>query len=80
MANQAQNQLTLACAGLVRAAPAEWDRFMGAFTVFSQEQFVNLMQSTLEELPRSQGRAQMASQLHGIMAECISSAAKLEHK
>jgi len=68
----------LASAALYRSAPKEWERFMGAFARFTNEQYVNLMQSTLEELPRQQGRAQCAAQMHTIMADCLQSAVKLE--
>jgi len=74
------DELVLTAAAVARYAPTEWSRFVGAFTSYSQEQVVNLMQSTLEELPRSQGRAQIAAQLQGIMAECLQMANKLEPK
>lgn len=74
------DELTLACARLARYAPTEWDRFVGAFTIYAQEHVVHLTQSPLEELPRSQGRAQVAVQLQGIMAECLQLANKLETK
>ena len=74
------DELTLAAASVARMAPREWERFVGAFTVYAQEHVVNLTQSPLEELPRSQGRAQIAVQLQGIMAECLQMANKLEPK
>lgn len=78
MARNPRDELIMAAAAVARSNPTEWERFVGAFTRYSQENVVNLMQSTLEELPRSQGRAQIAAQLQGIMAECLQMAAKLE--
>jgi len=78
MASSPQNELILASAALARFAPKEWERFVGAFAVYATEQTLHLMQSTLEELPRAQGRAQVATQLHGLMADCLKKAGQLE--
>lgn len=75
-----EEELTLAAARLARSAPENWERFLGAFSSYSSQQITNCVQSSLEELPRSQGRAQITARLYGIMADCLASADKIEGK
>lgn len=75
-----EQTLILAAARLARTAPESWKQFLGALSDFSSQQITLCIQSSLEELPRSQGRAQATARLYGIMAECLASADKLEGK
>lgn len=75
-----ETDLTLAAARLARNAPESWERFLGAFQAYSSQQITNCVQSPLEDLPRAQGRAQATARLYGLLAECLSSADKIEGK
>jgi hypothetical protein len=75
-----ENDLILAAAKLARGAPESWKQFLGALSGFSSQQISNCVQSPLEELPRAQGRAQATARLYGLLAECLSSADKIEGK
>lgn len=76
----ADNDLTIAAARLARNAPELWNQFLGAFQAYSSQSIQNCIQSPLEELPRAQGRAQATARLYGLMAECLTSADKIESK
>lgn len=76
----AKDNLTIAAAHLARMAPTDWERFMGAFSSYSTEQTTNCVQSSLEELPRNQGRAQSAAHLHDILANCLQNAGKVAER
>lgn len=75
-----ENDLTMAAARLARTAPESWKQLLGALQAYSSQQIQNCIQSPLEELPRAQGRAQATARLYGLMAECLSSADKIEGK
>ncbi len=72
------SDLAVRAAYLARMAPREWNDFLGAFAAYSKEQTTNCIQSALEELPRAQGRAQIAALLHETFADCIKIADKKE--
>lgn len=78
--SKATDDLTLRAAHLARTAPESWQRFLEAFSIYTNEQTTNCIGSSLEELPRSQGRAQIAAQLHALLANCLQSADKIERK
>lgn len=70
--------LTMAAARLARSAPSEWNKFLEAFRDHSAAATQNCIKSTLEELPRNQGRAQTAAHHLELFTNCIASADKLE--
>lgn len=75
-----ESDLTLAAARIARSSPDAWDRFVAAVQAYSSQQIQNCIQSPLETLPVAQGRAQATARLYGLLAECISSADKIEGK
>jgi hypothetical protein len=75
-----EEDLILSAARLARVAPENWKQFLGALSSYSSQQITNCVQSSLEELPRSQGRAQATARLYGILADCLASADKIEGK
>ena len=60
--------------------PDAWDRFIAAVQAYSSQQITNCIQSPLDVLPVTQGRAQATARLYGLLAECIASADKIEGK
>lgn len=75
-----EHDLIKEAARLARSAPGNWDRFLGALQAYSTKTTQHCIQSPLEELPRAQGRAQATARLHELLADCISSADKIEGK
>jgi len=71
-------ELILRGAELARSAPRSWNEFLGALSVFTEHQKNNCIQSPLDQLPVAQGRAQLAAHLLDLLANCISSADKIE--
>lgn len=76
----ADRDLILAAARLARSTPDGWKQFLGAFRAYADQHRDNCIQSPLTTLPVAQGRAQLAAQLNGLFAECLTSADKLEGK
>ena len=74
----AEDQLTMRAAELARSSPENWMRFLESFEQCAARAYEKCVQSTLEELPRSQGRAQAAAHIHGLFRDCLASAAKIE--
>ena len=75
-----ETDLTLAAARIARSSPDAWDRFLAAVQAYSSQQITHCIQSPLEQLPVAQGRAQATARLYGLLAECVSSADKIEGK
>jgi hypothetical protein len=67
-------------AALARSNPQQWSAFVQAFHAYTTQNFTNLIQSTLEELPRNQGRAQIAALLLDTLANCNEREAKLHER
>lgn len=76
----ADRDLILKAAVLARSSPKSWSEFLGALSNFADQQKDNCIQSPLEHLPVAQGRAQLAAHLHKLLADCLSSADKIEGK
>lgn len=76
----ADRDLILAAARLARSAPEGWQQFLGAFQSYANQQRDNCVQSPLDLLPVTQGRAQCAAHLQGLFAECLSKADQIEGK
>lgn len=72
--------LILKAAELARSAPRAWTEFLGALSRYSDQQKDNCIQSPLDQLPVTQGRAQLAAHLYGLLATCTQSADKIEGK
>lgn len=75
-----ESDLTIRAAMLARSAPENWKEFLGALANYTNQQSQNCIQSPLETLPVAQGRAQNAAHVYGLLANCLSSADKLEGK
>ena len=75
-----ESDLAMKAAMLARNAPDSWKQFLGALQDYSSQQIQNCIQSPLELLPVTQGRAQATARLYGILAECLTSADKIEGK
>lgn len=76
----AESELIVAAARLARNSPAAWDSFLAAVQTYSSQQITHCIQSPLDQLPVSQGRAQATARIYGILTDCLSSADKLEGK
>jgi hypothetical protein len=75
-----ENDLILAAARLARTAPENWRLFSEVFSAYTSNQISNCVKSSLEELPRAQGRAQAVAHLYGLLSDCLASADKIEGK
>lgn len=53
---------------------------MKALSDYSTTQRENLVSSTLEQLVRAQGRAQIAREIHDLFATCIQKAEQIEKR
>jgi hypothetical protein len=76
----ADRDLILAAARLARSSPESWKQFLGAFRAYADQHRDNCIQSPLVTLPVAQGRAQLAANVYGILADCLASADKIEGK
>lgn len=65
---------------LMNAAPREWEMFLGAVSAMNTETTTHCIQSTIDELPRAQGRAQMSALLLSTLANCRLIVEKSERK
>lgn len=72
--------LVLAADALRRANTEGFHKFVEAFRVYTNAQRDNCIQSPLEHLPVTQGRAQSCAQLLRLFEECHTRAGKLEKK
>lgn len=75
-----ERELILAAARLARSAPEGWKQFLGAFQNYTNIQRDNCVQSPLDVLPVTQGRAQCSAHLLGLFADCLSKADAIEEK
>ena len=73
-------ELILRAAELARSAPRAYQEFLGALSNFTDQVKNDCIQSPLETLPVTQGRAQLAARLQGLVANCLASAGKFEGK
>lgn len=74
----AQQSLILRAAELARHAPSQWNDFLGALRDYTTDQTTILVKSAPEELPRQQGRAQVAVHLTETLANCLTLADKIK--
>lgn len=75
-----EDEFVLAAARVARTAPESWMKLLDAVSKYASLQATNCIQSPLEELPRAQGRAQMAAKIRDLMVDCLASADKIESK
>ena len=73
-------KLTIAAARVARMAPNQWNEFLMAMSGYSNQQIQNCIQSSLEQLPIAQGRAQATARVTGLLVECLKSADKIEDR
>jgi hypothetical protein len=66
--------LTVPAARLALAAPREWEEFLKAFAAASAERANQLVNSSLEEMPRAQGRAQQCNLHLATLTNCVKDA------
>jgi len=62
---------------LALAAPAEWAEFKTAFTKYANSKLKQLAESSLEELQRSQGRAQQCNTLALLFEDAVNAANRI---
>lgn len=74
------DKLTLATAELSRAAPSCWKEFLAAFEAHAEARKSDLLRSSLEELQRAQGRAQLASSLFDLFSNAVKDAARIAER
>lgn len=72
--------LSIPAAALARRAPEEWRAFLTAFKQYADAQRENLVRSSLDELQRSQGRAQNCSQLYTLLEDAVQAADRIAEK
>jgi hypothetical protein len=74
MSLAADKDLTTPAARLALAAPREWDEFMKGVMAHADTRRHELVNASLEEMPRAQGRAQEAALLAGFFRDAIAAA------
>jgi hypothetical protein len=72
--------LSPAAASLARAAPREWIEFKAAMDKYAARQRENLMNTSLDELQRSQGRAQACNTVALLMADAEKAAERISER
>lgn len=77
---QPKEELILKAATLARIAPDDWRNFVEALGRYAEVHRENLIKSPLNELPVNQGRAQTASSLREMLADCLISADRIKGK
>ena len=75
---QPKEELILKAAILARNAPEQWRDFVEALRKHNEVHRDNLVKSPMNELPVNQGRAQMATNLLGMLATCVETADKMK--
>jgi hypothetical protein len=70
-------KLTLAAAALARAAPNAWQEFLVALKAYADRRKDECVQSSLEELQRTQGRAQLAASLFDLLGDAVKDADRI---
>lgn len=68
------DKLTLVAAELARAVPNRWQEFLTAFKAYAEARKDECVKASLEELPRSQGRAQNAASLFDLFSNAVKNA------
>lgn len=66
--------LTRPAARLALAAPREWEEFRAAFKKFVDARRDQLVQASLDELQRAQGRAQQCNSLAALFDDAVDAA------
>jgi hypothetical protein len=74
------HDLIFAAAHIAQHAPQEWAKFVEAFAGYADARREECIQSNLDMLQVSQGRAQACIRLRGLFAECVTTANKIETK
>jgi hypothetical protein len=72
--------LTEPAARLARSAPGEWREFLEAFRKYTDARKDNCVLAQLDELQRSQGRAQQCVQLVALLSDAIKSADRMHER
>jgi hypothetical protein len=73
-------ELIFKAATLARSAPEDWKEFLGALTVYTDNQISNCVSSPLEMLPQNQGRAQASVAILRMLRDCLKTADQIEGK
>lgn len=69
--------LTPPAARLARAAPNEWKEFVIAFRKYADQQRDYCVQATLDELQRTQGRAQATGVIATLLDDAVTAADRM---
>lgn len=75
-----EDELTLRAAALARAAPVSWGEFLAAFAAYADRRKTECIQAPIEELQRTQGRAQQAASLVTLFGEAVKNADRLSNQ
>ena len=68
----------MAAARLSGRAPPEWAEFMSALTSYTNDRRDECISADTQSLPAAQGRAQACVALRKLLAECRTTAEKIE--
>jgi len=71
------DKLSLVAAQLARAAPSSWQEFLVIFGQYANDRKNECVHSSLDELPRSQGRAQLVSSLFDLFSSALKDADRI---
>ena len=77
---KSDTDLIKAAARVARNAPESWETFLVALSAYSITATTQCIQSPLEELQRTQGRAQATARLYGLLVDCIKRADEIESR
>jgi len=72
--------LSPAAARLARAAPREWEEFKLAFKKYADKTKDHCVQAQLDELQKSQGRAQQTAKLAVLFDDAVNAADRISER
>ncbi len=75
---QIQEELTLKSAALAKSSPTQWQDFLRAFKSIVEDQKEKLVNSPLEQLQVSQGRAHVLQATYKILEDCITNSEQMK--
>jgi hypothetical protein len=70
--------MVLAAARLARTAPQQWDEFVKAFSEYTDDKILDVIQAPPEMLQTTQGRAQGLTSLGRLLLECRKTAESID--
>lgn len=76
----ASDELSVAAAQLARAAPQQWDNFKAVHRRFADRYRDQLVKADLNELQKSQGRAQQCALYVALFDDAVNAADRLSER